>query len=146
MDSTERLVSLCMLIVGVALLLVGVVSGTPVRHLIQVIPVSIAFALAARRSPWAPSAALAIFAFWLSIMTLIWLWLLGLASVVTGQFSPTEIGLTIAIGLGCGLGGIAALRWRANGRWAARIAVFLSFAVLQIGALWASLQPLVAGR
>jgi hypothetical protein len=146
MNSPERLVSLCILTVGVSLLLVGLVSGTPVRHVVQVIPVGIAFALEARHSSWAPTAALPLFVFWLFIMSLIWLWLLGLARVVTGTFSLTEIGLTLAIGLACVVGCIAALRCRTDRGGLQRTAAFVLFAGLQICAMWVSLQHSIASR
>ena len=146
MNSTERLVSLCVATVGIALLLVGLVSGTPIRHVIQVIPVGIALFLGARRSPWAPAAALPLFVFWFFIMSLIWLWLLGLARIVTGKFSPAEIGLTIVIGLGCAVGGVAALRCRTDRGGVQRAVAFMLFAGLQISAMWVSLQRFIASR
>src|SRR5580765_3027262 len=62
-----------------ALVVVGFVSGTPVRHLIQILPALLALGFVALREPWAAFGALPIFCFWLLIMSLIWLYLLGLA-------------------------------------------------------------------
>lgn len=146
MTSNQRLVLICLTAVAVSLLLVGVVSGTLVRHVIQVIPVGIALALSARRSASTPYAALAVFLFWFFIMSLIWLWLLGLARIVTGHFSHAEIGLTMVIGVAALVGCWAALGWRTDRRWTQRVAVFLLFAAMQIGAMWASLRPAIADR
>jgi hypothetical protein len=48
-------------------------------------------ALGIRRSGWIKWAALPCFFFWLMLMILIWLFLLGWARIVSGTFSPTEI-------------------------------------------------------
>src|SRR5882672_11137737 len=94
----------------IALVVVGFVSGTPLRHLIQILPALIAFGFVALREPWAAFGALPIFCFWLMIMSVIWLYLLGIANVVSGTFSPVEIVLTIAIGASSVWGILAALR------------------------------------
>jgi hypothetical protein len=79
-------------------------------------------------------------------MALIWSWLLGLASVVTGEFSPVEVVLTIAIGLASLIGLVASPRVRVSGGFAVRAGAFLATAVLQIGAMWISLQSPFATR
>ena len=60
-----------------------------------------------------------ILAFWLFIMLLIWLYLLGIARVVTGHFTPAEVSLTVVIGLACvvGLGASARSTTHANRVW-----------------------------
>ena len=127
----------------VSLLLVGVVSGTPVRHAIQVAPAIVALVAVARRASWSSHAALAVFVFWIAIMALIWLWLLGLASIVTGEFTPVEIGLTLAVGVACVAGILATARTGAAG--AIRLALsFTGFALLQVGAMWLSLRPAIS--
>lgn len=127
--------------VTVSLLLVGVVSGTPVRHVVQIAPVVLATIAVGRRMPWASYAALAVFMFWLVIMSFIWLWLLGIANIVTGTFSAAEIVLTIVIGASC-FAGIAAW-WRSASptRASIRASAFVVFAAIQVAAMWLSLQP-----
>jgi hypothetical protein len=129
-----------LLCVAASLVVVGLVSGTPIRHLIQVAPVVAAAVCAARSLPWAKDAALAILAFWLIIMLFIWSFLLGLPSPTSGTFSPTEIALTIIIGIAC-LAGIAAW-WRAPSAALilVRIAAFGTAFALQVAALWLSLK------
>jgi hypothetical protein len=128
----------------VSLLLVGLVSGTVVRHVIQVLPIALALWLAARHVRPASAAALPVFVIWLAIMTLIWLYVLGLARVVSGRFTTAEIALTIVIGIGCA-SGIAACGTlvRLERAWR-QVAVAALFAALQIAAIWASILPAVA--
>jgi hypothetical protein len=141
-------VSACLVALVVGLLLVGVVSGTPLRHVLQAAP---ALALLAARSrsrarAWTSFAALAVFVFWLAIMSLIWLYLLGLAQIVSGHFTRVEIALTLVIGGAAAAGLVAALRVREPSSWPARGAAFLLAAGLQVGAMWLSLQPSFATR
>ena len=52
-----------------------------------------------QRKEIAKLAALPCMVFWVAIMVFIWLFLLGWARIVSGQFSRTEIAMTIAIGV-----------------------------------------------
>jgi hypothetical protein len=130
----------------VALLIVGVVSNTPLRHVVQVAPGVVVLGLHLAGREWARFAALAIFALWLLAMTLIWLFLLGIAKVITGHFTPVEVALTVIIGVAAALGMIAVARSRSPARWPARLAAFLVGALAQIGAMWLSLQPMFVNR
>jgi hypothetical protein len=130
----------------IALVVVGFVSGTPLRHLIQILPALIAFGFVALREPWAAFGALPIFCFWLMIMSLIWLYLLGIANVVTGTFTPVEIVLTIAIGASSVWGILAALRVPRSAGRLERVLATTVFGSLQIGAMWLSLLQSVATR
>jgi hypothetical protein len=129
-----------------SLLLVGVVSGTPLRHVVQVAPAAAVLILCLRRRPTARVGAMAVFAFWLFCMTLIWLYLLGIARVITGTFSGVEIALTLAIGLASITGLVAAIRARDTSTWRTRLAAFLAAAAVQIGAVWLSVQPMLERR
>src|SRR5688500_18011654 len=60
------------------LLGVGLVSGTLVRHAIQVTPAAVALALVVAGSRFGRAAALPILTFWAGLMAVIWLFLLGL--------------------------------------------------------------------
>jgi hypothetical protein len=104
MPLSGRPVLVSLLGVIISLLLVGVVSGTPLRHLVQVTPGAIVLMAVWRRSSWAIYGAIAIFLLWLTLMTFIWLFLLGIARLITGTFSPVEIALTISIGAFCLIG------------------------------------------
>lgn len=126
------------------LLAVGLVSHTPLRHLIQVLPAVLALIAAARQTPWARFAALPVFAFWLLIMVGIWLFLLGLARIITGHYSPAEILLTVLIGISSLVGTGANLRTAVPAGWRRALAAGVGFALLQVGAMWLSLQPAFA--
>jgi hypothetical protein len=126
-----------------SMLLVGVVSGTLIRHIIQIAPAIAVLGLLIFRGPgWTP---VAIFGFWLFLMTLIWLFLLGIARVVSGTFSPAEITLTITVGISC-LWGLISSGSAFRERWLAGSAAFLLTLGFQVGAMWLSFQPAFAHR
>src|SRR2546425_875969 len=93
-----------------SLLLVGLVSPPPVRHVIQAAPACVVLLLAARRTAWARFAVLPIYVVWLALMVCIWLFLLGIARVISGHFTPVEVVLTLAIGASCVAGLLGARR------------------------------------
>jgi hypothetical protein len=146
MPASSRFIWICLLGVIVSLLLVGLISGTPLRHLVQITPVAIALLAVWRRDSWSAWAALAIFLFWFGIMALIWLFLLGIANVITGHFTTAEIVLTLAIGAFCILGVAACARALSGSSVVHRVAAFLTFAAFQIGFMWLSFQPFVSHR
>jgi hypothetical protein len=139
----DRPIVLSLAVVAGALL---VVSQTVLRHIVQVAPLFLGALVAMLRPTLAASAAAPLFAFWLLVMAAIWLFLLDLARVFTGTFSPAEIALTLIIGTSCTLGLLASARRRTPVSMAAQVATVAGFAVLQCGAMWLSVQPFVAGR
>jgi hypothetical protein len=106
----------------------------------------VALGLVWRGVRWSPYAAIPLFLFWLLLMSLIWLFIFGLAHLITGTFSLPERILTVAIILSCLLGIGAALRASALSGWRSRSLAFLVFALFAVAAMWASLRPLVARR
>lgn len=124
-----------------SLIAVGLVSGTLVRHLVQIAPLVVALILARW---WKPAvgawAAVALLSFWMVVMVLIWLFLLGVSEVADGEFTAVEIALTVVIAACCAVGMVSAVRdgrslswWQAAltlaGGWAIQVAVMaLSFA------------------
>ena len=146
MHSQTRIVARALVTTALSLLLVGLVSHTPIRHLIQVSPAGIALATIRFRAPWAAYAALPVFLFWLLIMVAIWLFLLGLANLVTGTFSPAEIALTVVIGASCAWGTVASLRTPVSTGWIPRSSAAAAFAAMQVAAMWFSLRPGLAAR
>ncbi|HZN41207.1 MAG TPA: hypothetical protein VFD82_20545 [Planctomycetota bacterium] len=141
MNRAERTLAWALVAVIVSLLLVGVVSHTPLRHAVQVSPMVVVLGFRLARFGWSRFAAMAMLAFWLCIMVLIWLYLLGITKVVTGTFSVAEIALTVAIGLGSAVGIGAAFLARDSSRWPTRLAVFLVAAAIQVATTWLSVQP-----
>src|SRR5690348_1889675 len=106
MPSPSKVVATCCLAVLVALYVVGAVSVPPgsLRHEIQTLPLWLPVVLGFQQRPIAKWMALPLFVFWLAIMTLIWLYLLGVANIVSGHFFPTEIAMTIVVGAACVVG------------------------------------------
>ena len=116
--------SLGVLIAG--LLIIGLVSGTLLRHIVQVIPAVIALAGVLGKQRWASYAALPILAFWLLIMVAVWLTVTGVAVVAPGEYSPTEIVLTVVLALACLIGS-----YRSITSGSPRLVVLVVFAVFQ---------------
>jgi len=131
--------------ITLSLIAIGFVSNTPLRHVVQVIPLIVTLALALRGSQGAPDAALPVYLFWLPIMIAIWLFLLGVSSILKGHFTPAEIALTIVIAAGC-VSGIADSVRKSVSHWTARSAVFALFLALQFAAMWLSTRPSISHR
>jgi hypothetical protein len=125
-------------IITLALLVVGVVSNTMARHLIQICPVVLAMMFSLFRSRGSHWHALPIFVSWFIIMSLIWLYLLGISDIVTGHFTPTEVAMTIVIGIACLYGIWEAIAVRSATPAAMNVLVFIAFAGMQVLALWLS--------
>jgi hypothetical protein len=139
-------VALWLAVIAGALIVVGIVSHTLLRHVIQIAPLVMALGLLAWRPAWGVSAAAPLFAFWFFIMGAIWLFLLGVARIVSGTFTPAEVTLTIIIGAASLLGLRTAYRRGTTLAVLARVGTIATFAVLQFAAMWLSAQPFVAGR
>ena len=133
-------------VVSGALIAVGIVSQTLLRHVVQIVPLVAALGLLARRSAWGVSAATPLFTFWFLIMGAIWLFLLGVARIVSGTFTAAEVILTVIIGAASLLGLGAAYRRGTTLKVLPRLGLLAAFAVLQFAAMWRSTQPFVAGR
>lgn len=125
---------------------VGAVSHGVTRHTVQTSPLWIAIVLSTRRSAWTKWAALPCFFVWLLLMTAIWLFLLGWAWIVSGNFSSTEIAMTVIVGFASGVGIVRALGMKrgASGWWAT--ATVLLVAMLQMAAIRLSLLRAIAHR
>jgi hypothetical protein len=119
-----------------ALLIVGLVSETILRHVIQVIP--LALALTMRKTSYRAAASLPLFVFWLGIVTLIWLFLLNLSTIASGTFSKTEVALTVVIGFASLLGMRASIPPLSTERVSRSLALAALFGSLQVICMWAS--------
>ena len=124
-DST-RAIHRSLAIVALSLVFVGLVSGTVVRHLLQIVPLAVAFGLLWRSaSRVGACAAVALFVFWFAIMVLIWFYLLGISDIASGSYTLAEILLTVAIALGCLAGAVAGARHCRPLTWPRRAATLL---------------------
>jgi hypothetical protein len=102
-----------------------------------------------RQRPAAKWTAVPCFVIWLTLMTLmtfIWLFLLGWARIVSGHFSPTEIVLTLIVGAASVTGLGVSLRWPTNFTWLKGLATAALLAVLQLAALRISFIPYIANH
>src|SRR5262249_61385825 len=117
------------------------VSHGIIRHIVQTSPFWIAIVLAARRSRWSKWTALPCFVFWLLIMTLIWLYLLGWARVVSGTFSPVEIAMTLIVGLASLAGILWATRMRSDTPPWPALGLVIMIAALLLAAMRVNLLP-----
>jgi hypothetical protein len=138
-----RQVAVCLAAVVLTLLIVGVVSGTFIRHIVQVVPPFVALALILGRSPHGLIAAVPILTFWLGIMVNIWLFLFGIARIFTGTFSLAEIVLTCIIALASVAGIVCAVRTGSRLGAGLRLVDATVAGVLQFAALVASFLPVV---
>ena len=107
-----RRVSAALAVVVLSLYLVGLVSHTLLRHIVQTLPLWPPILWCYRGRAIGKWAALPCFAIWLFVMTMIWLFLLGIARVTSGHFTAAEVVLTLVIGASSLAGLSGALRWR----------------------------------
>jgi hypothetical protein len=142
MKDTLKGVGWCCLVVLIALYVVGAVSHGSLRHVVQTLPLWFPIVLGFNRRELARWCALPCFCFWLGIMALIWLFLLGWAHVVSGQFLPVEIAMTLIVGI-ASVAGLGMCLWRS--RWSLRgVALIVLFGILQCLAFRISLLPAIA--
>lgn len=146
MNAAARSVVACLASLALALLFVGGVSGTVLRHVVQIVPVVAALLITVRRPALGASAALPLFAFWMLIVALIWMFLLGVSSIANGTYTFAEIGATFVM-FSCSIVGLTSTvplsRGVSLGR---RIALVAVFAALQIAVMAVSMMRGIANR
>lgn len=146
MERDSRILTGCCLAMIAALLVVGVVSHGVLRHIVQTSPLWIAVVLGIRRSASTKWAALPCFVFWLLLMIAIWLYLLGWARFLSGTFSPTEIAMTLVVGLAAIAGIVKTVGMSSSVRaWPATVTV-LFVALFQVSVVRLSFLPQIAHR
>ena len=143
-----KLVGSCSLAILIALYIVGAVSLIPgsLRHEVQTLPLWFPIVAGFQQKESAKWSALPCMMFWLLSMGVIWLFLLGLPSPVSGTFNPIEIAMTLIITVASLIGIAGAVRWRTTTPSMTAIGVFVLFAVLQVAAMALSLTPYIANR
>jgi hypothetical protein len=148
MTNAAKWLASCSLTILVALYIVGAVSVPPgsLRHEVQTLALWFPIVLGFQRREIAKWMALPLLIFWLAIVTFIWLFLLGWARIVSGHFFPTEIAMTVLIGMACVSGLIVAFRWRTSVRPVVAISMTGLFALLQLLAFRVSLIPYIGRR
>ncbi|HJZ96159.1 MAG TPA: hypothetical protein VKE70_06615 [Candidatus Solibacter sp.] len=144
--SETKVTGICCAAIIAALYVVGLVSGTLLRHIVQTAPLWIGVALGFRGSPLARWIALPFFLFWLYIVVLIWLFLLNIAQWVHGTFTPAEVAMTVVMGCAAIAGIVAAVRGGKRTSAMVAVGVFVLGAVLQFAAFRVSTLPGIARR
>ena len=134
-----KALALASLVTVVALLIVGTVSSGVIRHLAQTAPSWLTVYLGFRQRGAAKWTVLPVALFWLVIMVLIWLYLLGWASILRGHYSPVEIAMTIVVGLASCFAIVQSLLLRSGLRWFVGLGIFIAVLALQLGAFRLSL-------
>ena len=131
---------------AIALLVVGLVSGTVLRHVVQIVPIAAALAFVSRRPAIGAFAALPVSVFWIFIVSLIWLFLMGLSRIANGHDTLAEILSTFVMAICCVCGVVRAIPMARSAPGAARVVTFAGFAALQIAAMWIRFTPSIANR
>ena len=136
----------CLAGLAIALIVVGIVSGTILRHSVQIVPVVAAAIVVIKRPSAGAYAALPIFVFWTLIVVLIWLFLLGVSRIANGHYTIAEIISTFVMAASCVFGAVRAVQIGRPSPIGWRIAMFIGFAALQLLAMWISFTPSIANR
>src|SRR5881296_67424 len=146
--TSPRTVAYCSLAILIALYVVGAVSVPPgsLRHEVQTLPLWFPIVAGLRGKELGKWAALPCLIFWLTLMIVIWLFLLGWTRIISGHFFPSEIAMTIVVGAASLVGAGACFRWRTAVRPVVAAGVFVLFAALQFLAFRVSLIPYIARR
>jgi len=141
--------ALCSLAIIIALVVgVGLASNLVLRHVVQTLPLWIAVVLGFRRSRATGWAALPLFLFlfWLTLMVIIWLYLLGIASLISGHFSPLEIAMTITVGAASIIGIGLFARFKSRLSTARAVITFAAIAALQCACFVLSFSSSIVHR
>jgi hypothetical protein len=143
---SQRAVVISLGLLLAALLFVGAVGGTVLRHIVQGIPSVIALVFVARRPALGAWSAIPIFVFWSFIVVLIWLYLLGVNRIASGHYTSAEFAATVVMAGACAFGASRSLSLGEAAAVSSRVVVVLAFGLLQVAAMWLSLMKGVATR
>jgi len=141
-----KAIAYCSLATLVALYVVGAVSNGSLRHEVQTLPLWFPIVLGFRQRELVKWVALPCFLIWLALMSLIWLFLLGWARIITGHFSPTEVVMTLVVGVACAVGIGVSFRWPTAPSRGKAAAAVVFFGLLQLLALRVSFTPYIASH
>jgi hypothetical protein len=110
---------------------VGFVSGLVLHHLAQTLPLWVGVVQGFRHSRATGWVGLPLFLFWLVLIALIWLDLLGITHVLTAHFSPFEIAMTIVVGIASVVGIAMFWRFKSSVSLASAAGLFVIVAAIQ---------------
>jgi len=138
-----KAVGYCALATLFALYVVGFVNDEVLRHAVQTLPLWFSIVMGLRQRDVAKWMAIPCFIIWLILMSIIWLFLLGWTTIISGHFTPIEISLTVIIGAACIGGSIAAVRWKTDLSWIKGLSITATFAIFQMVTLRLSFLPFI---
>jgi hypothetical protein len=144
MKDHAKSVAFATIAILLALYVVGAFSHGVLRHIVQTLPLWIPIILGFRGRELAKWAALPCMAIWLIMMSFIWMFLLGWARILTGHFTPFEVGMTLVVGVASLFGIGASLLWRTSVRPLAAWYTAIVCGVFQLLAIRISFIPFIA--
>jgi hypothetical protein len=103
-DRAKRIALCCLAIIVALVGGVGLATGLVIRHVVQTAPLWIGLALGIGGSRAVGWFTAPIFAFWMVLMVLIWLYLAGWSTLISGHFSAFETAMTLVVGAACAIG------------------------------------------
>jgi hypothetical protein len=150
-ETTSATESIIMVVSGLAVLAalilgVGIPNHMVLRHIVQTLPAWGVVIFGVRRSRVTGWIALPVFVFWLVLMSLIWLYLLGLVHLLSGTFTAWEISMTVVVAVMCVVGIGTSVRFRSSLSSVGKAALFVGVALLQFLCLRISFLPAIAHR
>ena len=125
---------------------VGFPAGLVLCYIVQTLPLWIGIAFGIRRARLAGWIGLPLFLFWLTLMVFIWLYVLGISSIISGHFSPFEIAMTIIVGAASVTGIAIFTRLKSSLSPAMAVTAFVVTAVAQYTCFRISFLPAIAHR
>ncbi len=140
----SKVVAVCLAILAASLLVVGVVSDTILRHIIQIIPMLFVLGLTWQRPSVGAYMALPIFGFWLFIIVMLWLFFLGVSDLADGTYSNPGIALTFIIAATCALGILKSIQIGKPLNWRYRTTLSIIGLASQVAFIAISIQPAFA--
>ena len=143
-DVLDHLVGESLFVVAAALLAVGLVHGTIVRHVVQTLPLGLAYLVSRFRPAFAAPAAAPPLVFWITIMILIWLARSGVTPLVPANYERIEMGFTVVTAAAALLGVVGATRMTRRNRLRSNstlaIGVAAAFTMIQLLTIWVSFR------
>jgi hypothetical protein len=136
----------CLAIIGALVLGVGLPGNLVLRHLVQTAPLWAGVVLGFRHSRATAWVGLPLFLFWLLLMGLIWSYLLGISSLISGHFSSLEIAMTIIVGAASLIGIASFIRFKSSLSPLNASGLFALAAVIQVICFRLSFLPAIAHR
>jgi hypothetical protein len=89
---------------------------------------------------------LPVFLFWLVPMAVIWLYLLGVSTLLSGHFTGLEIAMTVVVGIASGVGIVAFFRLKSHLSGWGLASIFIVHTAVQLVCFRLSFLPAIAHR